>query len=242
MQLTSKKMHIDIQNISDCIMQSADLPLLAAFVLGLLVALNPCQLAISTSALAYEYRSGKGFCEGIIYAMGRTVTYTALGWITMCLIGGGKNVDGLQKVLSLSEIAVPYVLIAIGVFLLFRSLHQHKHKHDDCHNSKRIIKRNGPLGSLVLGMSLAMAFCPESAIFYFGMMIPISLSSKVGALVPFIFGLSASMPVIVIAWIMKKAVNRAEKISNSFEHFQKWLNACAGILFIAIAILLMMHE
>ena len=68
------------------------------------------------------------------------------------------------------------------------------------------------------------------------------MSSKVGALVPFIFGLSASMPVVIIAWIMKKAVNRAEKISSSFEHFQKWLNACAGILFIAIAILLMMHE
>lgn len=232
----------DISNILNNIMQSADLPLLAAFVLGLLVALNPCQLAISTSALAYEYRSGKGLSEGIVYALGRTVTYTILGWVTMCLIGGGKNVEGLQSILSKAEEAVPYVLIAIGAFLLYRGIHHHVHKHDDCHNSRRIIKRNGPLGSLILGMSLALAFCPESAIFYFGMMIPLSVSSQMGALVPLVFGLSASIPVIAIAWIMKKAVNKAEKFSSSFERFQQWLNACAGILFITIAVLLMMHE
>lgn len=235
-------MHTDIQNLLNHIMQSADIPLLAAFVLGLLVALNPCQLAISISALAYEYRSGKRLTDGIIYAFGRSTTYTVLGWVTMCLIGGGKNVEGLQNALSQAEGLVPYVLIAIGVFLLFRGFHHHAHKHDDCHNSGRIIKRNGPLGSLVLGMSLAMAFCPESAIFYFGMMIPLSIKSQMGALVPLVFGLSASLPVIAIAWVMKKAVNGAERFSNSFERFQQILNVCAGILFIAIATLMLMHD
>lgn len=223
-------------------MQSADLPLLAAFVLGLIVAINPCQLAISTSALAYEYRSGKGLTEGFSYAFGRTITYTLLGWITMCLIGGGKNVDGLQSMLSKAEDLVPYVLIAIGAFLLFRGFHHHVHKHEDCHNSRRIIKRNGPLGSLVLGMSLALAFCPESAIFYFGMMIPISITSKMGALVPLVFGLAASIPVITIAWIMKKAVNKAEKFSTNFERFQQILNVCAGVVFLAMAILMLSNE
>ena len=231
-------MQLTINEILDTL-QSADLALLTAFVLGVLVALNPCQLAISVSALAYEYRNGKQLTDGIVYALGRTITYTLLGWVTMCLIGGGKNVKALQEVLSMAEIIVPYVLIAIGLYLLYRAFHRHHHHGDDCHNSGRIIKRNGPLGSLVLGMTLAFAFCPESAIFFFGMMIPLSISSHVGAAVPLVFGLSASIPVIVIAWLMHKAVHSAERLSHGFERFQQWLNGVTGILFIAIAILLL---
>ena len=232
-------MQINIHELFDTFLQSADLPLLTAFVLGLLVALNPCQLAISVSALAYEYRNGKQFIDGLVYALGRTITYTAMGWVTMCLIGGGANVVGLQQVLSKAEVILPYVLIALGLYMLYRAFHRHHHHGDNCHNSGRIIKRNGPLGSLVLGMTLAFAFCPESAIFYFGMMIPLSISSSVGAIVPLVFGLSASIPVVAIAWMMNKAVNGAERLSRGFEYFQQGLNGVTGLLFIAIAILLM---
>ena len=235
-------MQLDINDILNTLLQSADLPLLAAFVLGVLVALNPCQLAISISALAYEYRNGKKFLDGIIYALGRTLTYALLGWVTMCLVGGGSNVAGLQNVLAKAEVAVPYVLIGIGIYLLYRAFRRHHHHGDDCHNSGKIIKRNGPLGSLVLGMTLALAFCPESAIFYFGMMIPLSISSNVGAMVPLVFGLAASIPVIIIAWLMHKAVNGATKLSHGFEHFQQWLNGVTGILFILIAILLFLED
>lgn len=232
-------MQINIHELFDTLLQSADLPLLTAFVLGLLVALNPCQLAISVSALAYEYRNGKRLIDGLVYALGRTITYTVMGWVTMCLIGGGANVVGLQQVLSKAEAILPYVLIALGLYMLYRAFHRHHHHGDNCHNSGRIIKRNGPLGSLVLGMTLAFAFCPESAIFYFGMMIPLSISSSVGAIVPLVFGLSASIPVVAIAWMMNKAVNGAERLSRGFEYFQQGLNGVTGLLFIAIAILLM---
>lgn len=235
-------MQLDIYDILHDLLQSADLPLLAAFALGVLVALNPCQLAISISALAYEYRNGKKLMDGIVYALGRALTYTLLGWITMCLIGGGSNIAGLQNVLSMAEVAVPYVLIVVGLYLLYRAFRRHHHHGDDCHNSGKIIKRNGPLGSLVLGMTLALAFCPESAIFYFGMMIPLSISSNIGAMVPLVFGLAASIPVIVIAWLMYKATKGAEKLSHGFEHFQQWLNGITGVLFILIAILLFMEE
>ena len=71
------------------------------------------------------------------------------------------------------------------------------------------------------------------------MMIPLSISSSVGAIVPLVFGLSASIPVVAIAWMMNKAVNGAERLSRGFEYFQQGLNGVTGLLFIAIAILLM---
>lgn len=232
-------MQLNLNDITDVLLQSADIPLLTAFVLGVLVAINPCQLAISVSALAYEYRNGKGLKDCIVYAFGRGITYILLGWVTLCLIGGGKNVEGIKEVLSNAEVAVPYVLIALGIYLLYRALHHHHHDGENCHNSGKIIKRNGSLGSLFLGMTLALAFCPESAIFYFGMMIPLSVSSHVGAIVPLVFGLAATLPVIVIAWMMHKAMNGVERLSKGFERFQQWLNGVTGVLFFVIAILLL---
>ncbi|MBQ0023012.1 MAG: sulfite exporter TauE/SafE family protein [Prevotellaceae bacterium] len=235
-------MQLNIEQIAERLVQSADLPLLAAFVLGLLVAINPCQLAINVSALTYEYKNGKKWIEGLSYALGRTITYTVLGWVLMCLIGGGQNIAGLQQMLQKAEIFVPYILIVLGVYMLFRAFHHHHHDGDNCHNSGQIIKRNGPLGSLFLGMTLAFAFCPESAIFYFGMMLPLSMKCSVGFLIPLVFGIAASIPVVVISWIMLKAMNQAERISKLFEHFQQWMNAITGILFIAMAIMLLISD
>jgi len=236
-------------------MQSTDIPLLTAFVLGLLVAFNPCQLSINISALSYIVRKEKEskmkvdkennhhhtpFNNSISYAIGRTITYTILGWIMMCLIGGGHNINGFKEIVSLAEIVLPYILIAIGLFLLFRTFHHHEHHGDSCHNSGQIIKRNGPLGSLFLGMTLALAFCPESAIFYFGIMLPMAMTTEVGIAVPLVFALAASIPVLIVSWIMHKATDKIEKFSHTFEHFQQILNGITGVLFIIIAILLLL--
>lgn len=57
--------------------QSAELPLLAALLLGILVALNPCQLAINVSALTYMSRrteeKNRLLLKGIVYAAGRVL-------------------------------------------------------------------------------------------------------------------------------------------------------------------------
>ncbi|MBQ9640370.1 MAG: sulfite exporter TauE/SafE family protein [Bacteroidaceae bacterium] len=218
--------------------QSTDLPLLTAFFLGLLVALNPCQLAINVSALTYILKHDKARSASLTYAMGRSATYTLLGWTLMCLIGGGQNVEGVQQLLSQAEVLLPYILIAIGLFMLSRSFHAHHHDGESCHHSGQIIRRNGPLGSLILGMTLALAFCPESAVFYFGLMLPLSMTSSAGLLVPLVFALAASLPVLGLAWLMAKATQKAEQVSHAFEHAQQWLNALTGLLFIAAGILL----
>lgn len=231
-------MQLDFSKITDTLLQSADLPLLAAFLLGVMVALNPCQLAICVSALAYECRNGKRMKNSTLFALGRGTTYTLLGWGTMYLIGKGWNTEGLQRMLSWAEVAVPYVLIVIGAYLFYRIFH-HQHHGENCHNSGKIIQHEKPFGSFLLGMALALAFCPESAIFYFGIMIPLSLSSQAGVIVPLIFSIAACLPLIVIAWLMNTAVNRAERLSYNFENFQQWLNGITGALFIIIAILLL---
>ena len=222
------------------IITSNQYPLLSALLLGALTALNPCQLAINLSALTYLHKSHGGgrLLRGWGYCLGRITTYTLMGWVLAYVLRQGEQIDAVKNVLSYGETVLPPVLIAIGLFFVYRAFHVHHHD-ANCHNSRTTIRRSGPFGAFFLGMSLAFAFCPESAIFYFGMMIPLSISCSVGAIVPLVFGLSASLPVVVIAWLMNKAMNGAEKLSRGFEHFQQWLNGVTGVLFIAIAILLL---
>lgn len=230
---------MNFESIINTFVQSTDLPLLTALVLGLLVAFNPCQLSINISALAYLNKSGK---HGWEYALGRTITYTLLGWVMMCLTGGGSNIHGIDTILSFGEAILPYVLITIGLFLLFRAFHHHEHHGDDCHNCGKLIKRNGPLGSLILGMTLALAFCPESAIFFFGILLPLAIKSEVGLALPPIFAIGAGIPVLLFGWIMHKAYNKAIALSSHFSHFQQVLNAITGIIFITAAIMLLFAE
>lgn len=231
--------------INQILSQQAELPLLAAFVLGLLIAINPCQLAINMSALTYLAKAHKQeelSRAYILYALGKTITYTVLGWVLMSLIGGGRNISGIQNMLEKAELLVPYVLIAMGLFMLFRAIHPHVHHGDNCHNSGLLIHRNGPLGSLILGMILAFAFCPESAVFYFGLMLPLSITYYAGFLVPLIFGMSASIPVLILAWGIRKAIYKTDSISRTFMHAQQWINAISALIFFIMAICIMIDE
>ncbi len=221
-------------------MQSASLSLPAALLLGLLVALNPCQLAINLSALTFLHKNSAdnktSLRKGLLYAAGRTLTYTLLAWILTFIITQSSSIEWIRNILSKGESVLPYILIAVGVFLIFRTLQAHHHHHgESCHNSGYIIRRRGTSGAFVLGTLLAFAFCPESAIFYFGMMLPLASSGTTGWAVPLVFALAASLPVLLLSWLISKAIRKAQRFSNTFDKFQQWINLITGILLITIA-------
>ena len=213
-----------------------------AFILGLLVALNPCQLAINVSALTYlNQRCGAPtelMRQAIIYAIGRMATYTLLAIVLMIIWQHSSGIDKVQQLLSQGEVLLPYILIIIGVYMIIRVFHHHNHHGDDCHNCGQTIRRSGPSGALVLGLMLAFAFCPESAVIYFGLMMPLAITHSMGVLAPLAFAIASVMPIILIAALMSKAEQRVKAFTRKFSHFQQMLNAIIGIAFIAAAIIL----
>ena len=129
----------NITNIANELMQSARFPLLAALLLGLLVAFNPCQLAINISALTYLHKNGRGrkanTLMGIAYVLGRMTTYTVMGWILIFVIRQSNSIAAFKNLLSKAEDFLPYVLGGIGAFLIIKAFMPHHHHGDNCHNS-----------------------------------------------------------------------------------------------------------
>lgn len=217
--------------------------IISAFIIGLLVALNPCQLAINLSALTYLNNRSDGqhplMTKGLLYVFGRSITYAVLGIVLAMLIEQGMNIEGVQSLMSKGEALLPYLLFVIGAYLLYRLFHHHEHHGDDCHSCGKTIKKSGPYGALALGLMLAMAFCPETAIMYFGMLLPLSVANSFGWLAPIMFALGAALPVLVMTYLLAKASEQAHRFESSFKNFQRWANGIFGVAFIAAGIIML---
>ena len=88
----------------------------------------------------------------------------------------------------------------------------------------------------MLGVLFALAFCPTSGVFYFGMLIPMSASTTMGYLLPILFAIATALPVLVVAWILAFSAGQIGVVYGKMQTIQKWLNRAVGVLFIAIGI------
>ena len=126
------------------------------------------------------------------------------------------------------------VLIFVGVFMLFGDrLHMPKFGFSGTGKTEKL---KGNLGSLLLGVLFALAFCPTSGLFYFGMLIPMSATEPGGYLLPVVYAVATGLPVILVAWILSFIVAGIGKFYNRIQIFQKWVNRVVAALFIAVGI------
>lgn len=102
-------------------------------------------------------------------------------------------------------------------------------------NGEGLAKKGG-WGALLLGLLFALAFCPSSAIFYFGMLIPLAASTTAGWLLTVVFAIATALPVIVVAWILAFSTNSIGRFYNKMNTIQKWFNWIVGGLFVAIGL------
>ncbi len=218
---------------------SSTTPAVTAFLLGLLTALSPCPLATNIAAIGYigkhiESRRGV-FVHGLLYVLGRTIAYTLLGLVLIVILRSGASVFGVQKIIATyGELILPPALLLIGLFMLFGN---RLNLPSLGLGGKGVrLARRGGVDTLMLGVLFALAFCPTSGVFYFGMLIPMSASATMGYLLPILFAIATALPVIVVAWILAFSAGQIGAVYGKVQVIQKWLNIVVGILFISIGI------
>ena len=226
-----------LQNLLD----NSNIPVITAFLLGLLTAISPCPLATNITAIGFISKDignrNKIFLGGLLYTLGRVVAYTVLGIILISILKEGSSMFSLQKGINeYSEMLIAPVLIFVGVFMLFGDrLNLPKFGFS---GTGRTEKLKGNLGSLLLGVLFALAFCPTSGLFYFGMLIPMSATEPGGYLLPVVYAVATGLPVVLVAWILAYSVAGIGKFYNRIQIFQKWFNRVVAALFIAVGIYL----
>lgn len=218
------------------ILENSQYSILTAFILGLMTAISPCPLATNISAIGFISRDiadrRRVFIKGLIYTLGRAVTYTGIGVI---LFFGASKMNVSMLFQGWGEKVLGPLLVVIGLFMLdfiriklpgFSNLTEKLGEKS----------RKSYWSTLFLGMIFAMAFCPYSGVLYFGMLIPITVASASGLYLPFIFAIATGLPVIVFAWLIAYAVGNVGKLYDRIKVFELWFRRVVAVLFIGVGI------
>ena len=96
--------------------------------------------------------------------------------------------------------------------------------------------KSGFWGVLLLGIVFALAFCPYSGVLYFGMLIPMTVSSASGLYLPLIYAIGTGLPVIIFAWIIAFSVSGVGNIYNKIKTFEIWFRRVVAVTFIVIGV------
>lgn len=221
------------------LLDSSTTPALTAFLLGLLTAVSPCPLATNIAAIGFIGRNVESrrriFLNGLLYTLGRIIAYTVLGIVLILILREGASLFGIQKFIGrYGELILGPALLLIGLFMLFGS--RLRLPSFGFRGNGEGLARKGGFGALLLGMLFAMAFCPTSGVFYFGMLIPMSATAAAGYLLPVLFALATALPVLIVAWILAFSVQRIGSFYGRMQTVQKWLNRIVGGIFVGIGI------
>lgn len=216
--------------------ENSELPLFSAFILGLMTAISPCPLATNITAIGYISKDiqsrKKVFYNGLVYTLGRGITYTLIG---LAFFFGAGQFKISMIFQSWGEKILGPLLIFIGIFMLgfinitIPGIGSLTEKMEN--NSK-----GGFWGVLFLGIVFALAFCPYSGVLYFGMLIPMTISSAGGLYLPLVFAIATGIPVIIFAWLIAFSVGSLGKLYNKMKIFEKWFRQVIAVLFIGIGI------
>lgn len=221
------------------LLDNSSTPVLTAFLLGLLTALSPCPLATNIAAIGFIGKDMEDrkrvFRNGLLYTLGRILSYTLLGVVLILVLREGSSMFGIQKAIGTwGEWLLGPLLLVIGLFMLWGdrlNLPQFGFK-----GNAEGLARKGGWGALLIGILFALAFCPTSGMFYFGMLIPLSATTPAGYLLPVVFAVATALPVLAVAWILAFSVQQMGRFYGRMRTVQRWMNSLVGVLFVVIGI------
>lgn len=217
------------------LLEGSNFPFLTALLLGLMTAISPCPLATNITAIAFIGKNienkRKVFLNGIWYTLGRAISYVTIGVV---LFFGASKFHVASFFQSNGEKFLGPLLLIIGVLMLdvikikFPGIGKITEKFQ---NSE---KQGSAWSALLMGILFALAFCPYSGVLYFGMLIPITISSASGLYLPLVFAIATGLPVIIFAYLIAFTLSGVGKLYKNLKIFEIWFRRMVAAVFIIV--------
>ena len=219
------------------ILAGSNLPVLTAFVLGLMTAISPCPMATNITAIAYIGKNIENkrrvFINGLLYTAGRAISYVGLA---MILFFGASQFQIASFFNKYGERIIGPLLLIIGIFMLDLIKINFPGLGKITDRFQKGEKQASGLRALLMGIVFALAFCPYSGVIYFGMLIPITITSASGLLLPLVFALATGLPVVIFAYLIAYTLSGVGKLYKSMKTFEFWFRKVAAVVFIAFGL------
>ena len=231
-----------------------------ALYLGVLTSISPCPLATNIAAISYVGRkvghSRSVLVAGLLYTAGRCLLYLTLAvLLTTTALSIPAVSSFLQKY---AHLVLGPIFLLLGMFLVGMITFSSGGAIMTEAMQKRI-DAMGVWGALLLGILFAVAFCPTSAAWFFGLL-ALVMGSETGAIatelakigislpetllpggtivLPVIYGIGTALPVLLVAFLLTysvgavgKAYNVLSKVEWLARQITGWLFVLAGVFF-----------
>ena len=148
--------------------------------------------------------------NSLIFVLGRMVTYLVL---VIILYYGAKQLH-IEKLFQYVEHYLGFIFVILGVLMLdliplrIPGLGKITNRIQQQGSSK------GYITAFLLGVLLALSFCPHCIVLFFGMLVPLTIASPEGLLLPVIFAITTGLPVLIFSFLM----------AYSLAGISKWYN------------------
>jgi len=217
---------------------SVNIPVLSALLLGLLTAISPCPMATNIAAIAYVSRRVTdrryAIMTATLYTAGRMISYSVLG---ILIIMAGLEIPGVASFLQdFGERILGPLLIVVGLIMLNIDRVSFNIGGAKLSSIGGKVADWGMLGGFLLGLLFALAFCPYSAVLFFGVLIPLALKTSGGVTLPAVFALGTGLPVLVFGIFLSAGVSRVSGWLNALTRVEKITRVVVSVIFIGIGI------
>ncbi|HPT66369.1 MAG TPA: aromatic aminobenezylarsenical efflux permease ArsG family transporter [Candidatus Woesebacteria bacterium] len=214
-----------------------NIPLLSAFLIGIMTSISPCPLATNITAIAFISKDIKSsrqtLLNGLFYTLGRLISYTLLA----TLIYFGLSSFSISSIFQgWGDKVLGPILILIGLIMFDVIKINLKTSNPKIDQIKLWLAKKGYIGSLLLGMLFALAFCPYSGVLFFGVLIPMVLKSSESLLLPPLFALGTGLPVIIFSFILAFSANKIGSIFSKVSQVEKIIRKIISVIFIIIGL------
>jgi cytochrome c biogenesis protein CcdA len=219
------------------LLENYNIPILSVFLLGLMTAISPCPLATNITATAFISKNisskKKVFLSGLLYSLGRGFSYTVIGLI---LYFGASKFHIARFFNQNGEKFLGPLLIIIGLIMLNIIKLNFLGNSNFQEKLSEKFKDRGLLGSFLIGVVFALAFCPYSGALFFGILIPMTIASTDGLYLPIIFAFGTGLPVIMFTYLLAFTAGKIGVFFNSITKIEKIMRTVAGVVFILVGL------
>jgi len=229
---------MDLGGIVHQLSESLNIPVLSALFLGLLTAISPCPMATNIAAIAYVNRGVTerkyAIITGTLYTFGRMFSYSILG---ILIIVSGLEIPGVASFLQdFGERILGPLLIMVGLIMLNIDRLSFGLGGGKLSSIGEKVADWGMVGGFPLGALFALAFCPYSAVLFFGVLIPLALKSTGGVALPAVFAIGTGLPVLVFGTLLSAGVAKISTLLNAVTRAEKVMRIIVSIVFIGVGI------
>jgi cytochrome c biogenesis protein CcdA len=215
-------------------MGSSDIPLVAAFFIGLMTAISPCPLTTNITAIAYiSKRIDQGrrtLAVGLVYTLGRMVAYVLVASSILWIGLSSQNIAQLLQ--QYGELLLGPLLIFLGVLMLTADRLQFSKGCGMISSLGQKYGDKGYLGGFLLGFVFALSFCPFSAVLFFGMLIPLAMAAGDPIIVPSVFAIATALPVLLFSVLLVYSVSRVGEFVHKLHVVEKSMRKVTALVFI----------